>query len=82
MKHYDFNINGNDIISGKGFSTEKEMVKWTKSTLKEFTPEEGAEVIVTLTVIDKVTTSHFIKHKFVSAITGERGGVTIEYTKI
>lgn len=81
MKYYDFNINGKDIISGKGFSTENEMINWTKSTLKEFTPENVAEVIVTLSVIDKVTPSHFIKHKFVSSITGDRGGVTVEHTK-
>lgn len=79
MVVYDFNVNGTDLISGKRFDSNDAMKKWVISILKNSAQE--ATVIATRTVVDKITPSHFIKYKFVSAITGERGGVTVTYTK-
>jgi hypothetical protein len=78
MKAFDFNINGVDLISGKKFASDKDMIRWTEDVLKN-TPQE-AEVIVSLTVTDRITPSHFIKYKFLSC-KSENGKTTVSHTK-
>lgn len=81
MKYYDFNINGTDLIKEKGFNSDKDMISWTISVLKKSTKDAVDTVIVSKSVIDKITPSHFIKYKFVSVVR-EGGCVAVSYAKI
>jgi len=81
MRYYDFNINGIELIKEKGFPSLDNMITWTINVLKKSTKDKIDTVIVSQAVIDKITTSHFIKYKFISKY-GEDGKVTVTYCEI
>jgi len=79
---YDMNINGTGLIQGKEFYGVSDMKKWVISRLKsKYTDGSDAVVVVTLTVVDSITPSHFIKHTFHSRVKPSGLGMDVSYSK-
>jgi len=60
---YDISLNGNDLIKGHRFYNEESMKEFVVKTMKERCLG-GSKVEVTLSVTDKITPRHFIRHTF------------------
>lgn len=79
---YDMNVNGIDLISGKEFYSITAMKNWVTSSMRgKHADGSDSVVIVTLTVEDKITPAHFIKHKFHSRVKPSGLGMDVSYTK-
>jgi hypothetical protein len=79
---WDVAFNGESRLMTRVYmgDTISAMKKWVTSSLKR-SGQHGSSVVVTRTVEDKITPSHFIKHTFTVAVVGERGGVNVHYEK-
>lgn len=84
MIAFDFNINGMDLIKGKGFNSVSDMKKWVISTLKKSAPSDsdGPDVVIaTMSIIDRITPKHFIKYKFTAGVSESGKGINVYVEK-
>jgi len=61
---YDISLNGNDLIKGHRFYNEESMKEFVIRTMKKDSCKDSTEVVVALSVTDKITPRHFIRHTF------------------